>query len=80
MLKIEENEIKEVQKCLLKQLEKVDKLDDPVEALQRINVLWDINRYLENYEELKPVLQKFFIQKAKKNKWKNKEDGRYSVL
>ena len=80
MIEVEKDEIKKVQEKLLERLKDMDNVNDPIEALHRIDVLWNINQYITNYEELKPVLQKFFIQKAKKNKWKNKEDGRYSVL
>lgn len=69
MLEVEKDEIRAVQKYLLKELEKIHELDNPGEALQRIDVLWNINRYLENYEELKPTMQKFFIKKARKEKY-----------
>lgn len=42
---------------------------DKTERLEKADVLYNMFKYLSNYEELKPVLQKFFSEKAKKEKW-----------
>lgn len=65
-----DDELSKVQEKLLERLKEIDKIKDPIESLHRIDVLWNINQYLTNYEELKPVVQKFFIQKAKREKWR----------
>ena len=37
--------------------------------LERAGVLWNLNKILDNYDELEPVIKKFFSQKAREKKW-----------
>lgn len=39
------------------------------ERLEKADVLYNMFKYLSNYHELKPVMQKFFREKQKKEKW-----------
>lgn len=69
MTKTEKKAIKSMQRHLLDELNKIEKVKEPNERLEKLDVLWNINRYFENYEDLKPVMQKFFIEKARKEKF-----------
>lgn len=42
---------------------------DKTERLEKADVLYNMFKYLSNYEELKPVLKKFFKEKHEKEKW-----------
>ena len=42
---------------------------DTSELLSKGNVLFNIHKILSNYDELEPVLKKFFNEKYKKEKW-----------
>ena len=36
---------------------------------EKADVLYNMFKYLSNYHELKPVMQKFFKEKQEKEKW-----------
>jgi hypothetical protein len=45
------------------------KSDDPTECkIDRLSVLCCLEKVIDNYDELAPTLQKFFIDKAKREK------------
>ena len=44
------------------------------EKIERMNDVINLTKIIENYEELEPLLKKYFEDKAKKEKWNN--DGR----
>lgn len=48
-------------------------LDVPVqnqeEMLMRTEMVMNINKYICNYEELRPVLTRYFEEKSRKEKW-----------
>lgn len=70
MNKYEKKEIKAMQRHLLTELEELGKMNkSSEEGISRLNTLWNINQYLNHYEELDPVLQQYFIEKAKKDKF-----------
>lgn len=37
---------------------------------EKMNVLFNIKKYLDNYEDLEIILKDFFKEKAQKDKWK----------
>lgn len=37
---------------------------------EKMNVLFNIKKYLDNYEDLEIILKDFFREKAQKDKWK----------
>lgn len=40
--------------------------------LDKMNTIFNLEKIIENYDELEPLLTKFFINKAEKIKWKEK--------
>ena len=48
---------------------------DIVEKLSEMNDIQNMLKILDNFEELRPVLQEYFAEKYKKEKWGN-SDGR----
>lgn len=47
--------------------------DDISNKIDKMNDIINLQKVLENYEELQPVLKKFFDDKALEEKWNNKE-------
>lgn len=45
-----------------KTLDKIDRMDEVI----------NMQKILENYDELEPILKKFFDEKAKKDKWQER--------
>lgn len=41
--------------------------------IDRMNEVINMQKIIENYDELEPILKKFFDEKALKGKWNNKE-------
>ncbi len=62
ILKTEAEELMKTKERIMNKLSKMDDID---------NML----KIIANYDELKPVLQKYFAEKHKKEKW-GKNDGR----
>lgn len=68
MNKYEEKQIKAMQRHLLTELERVGKMNkSSEEGIARLNTLWNINQYLDHYEELEPVLKQYFAERKKKD-------------
>ena len=75
-LKVEDNSNKKVQLTRLRNVVKAEikhitesDLHTADEKLEQLDVLHNIYKILNNYNELKPVLQRYFAEKAEKNKW-----------
>lgn len=43
------------------------------EKVERMNDLFNLKKILDNYDELEPVLKKYFDEKAIKEKWGKEE-------
>ena len=71
--KNEEYIIKEMQKKLLIEVDKLKKCKDKQEKGEKANTLYHLSLILENYEALEPTLQKFFYDRRLQNKWKGEE-------
>lgn len=41
--------------------------------LARMDTVMNLQKIVDNYDELEPVLKKFFAEKASKEKWKGNE-------
>lgn len=41
---------------------------DQKEKIERINDIFNLKKIIDNYDELEPVLRKFFIEKNKKER------------
>jgi hypothetical protein len=37
---------------------------------EKMNVIFNLQKVLDNYDELEPLLTKFFAEKAKREKWR----------
>lgn len=37
--------------------------------LEKLNTLFNFQKIIDNYDELEPVLKKFFAEKAREEKW-----------
>lgn len=41
--------------------------------IDRLNTLCNFQKIIENYDELEPMLKKFFIEKAEREKWEERD-------
>lgn len=48
--------------------------DELMNKVKKMNDITNLIKIMDNYEELEPVLQKFFKEKAEKEKWN--DEGR----
>lgn len=70
MTKYEKSEMREIQKTMLKQLDKIDSYKNTKEKADRLQFLKRLDMILNNYDELTPVLEKYFEEKRKEDKWR----------
>ena len=70
MTKYEKSEMREIQKTMLKQLDKIDSYKNTKERADRLQFLKRLDMILNNYDELTPVLEKYFEEKRKEDKWR----------
>ena len=68
--------IKSFEKTVMQELEKLKQVEDKQEKIEKLNTLFNINKILENYDELEPILIDFFKNQARKNKFKG-DNGNY---
>lgn len=73
MNKNEKTEKREIQKFISNELDKVAKSKTREERLDKTQMLFRLNQYLDNYDELTPVLEKYFEEKYKRDKWKDEK-------
>ena len=43
--------------------------EDINKKLIKMNTLLNIQKIIDNYDELEPILKKYFIEKAERDKW-----------
>ena len=72
MTKYEKSEMREIQKTMLKQLDKIDSYKNTKERSDRLQFLKRLDMILNNYDELTPVLEKYFEEKRKEDKWRDR--------
>jgi hypothetical protein len=72
MTKYEKSEMREIQKTMLKQLDKIDSYKNTKERADRLQFLKRLDMILNNYDELTPVLEKYFEEKRKEDKWRDR--------
>ena len=46
--------------------------EDMKAKIERMNIIFNFQKIINNYDELEPVLKKFFTKKAEQNKWREK--------
>lgn len=51
------------------EIENLDNIDNEKERYIRLDTLYKIHKYLVNFDELEPVLNKFFEDRKNKEKW-----------
>jgi hypothetical protein len=71
MTKNEKAEKREIQKFILAELNKLDKCKSRDERIDKTQMLFRLTQYLDNYDELTPVLEEYFENKRSKEKWRN---------
>ena len=59
----------EIYKTLKIEFDKLEKYKNKNEKIDKLQMLYRINKYLENYDELTPVLEEYFEKKHNKEKW-----------
>lgn len=42
---------------------------DKIKKLDKMDIIFNLKKILDNYDELEPILKKFFNEKAKKEKF-----------
>ena len=73
MTKNEKTEKREIQKFINNELDKIGKIKNRDERIDKTQLLFRLNQYLQNYDELTPIMEKFFEDKYKKDKWGERE-------
>ena len=61
----------EIYRTMRKEFDKLDKLKNKTEKVDKMQFLHRLNKYLENYDELIPVLEEYFEKKHNKEKWRD---------
>ena len=61
-----------MENALKTELDKQKDITDRKELLENANVLFNLNKILANYDELEPVLAKYFTDKYRKEKWEER--------
>ena len=59
-----------MENALKTELDKQKDITDRKELIENANVLYNLNKILVNYDELEPVLTKYFADKYRKEKFK----------
>lgn len=62
--------IKEFEKIINKKSEEVKKIKNKDEKLYKIDTLYKMHKVFTHYEELEPMFEQFFNEKAKKDRFK----------
>ena len=68
-MKHKEEIIEKFENLVNKELNKLEKIKNPEERLEKLDTLFKIHKILNNFDELKPVLENFFLNKEEKDKW-----------
>jgi len=68
---IKDDEINQIQKFINEEFDRVSKLDNIEEQMKRFDILKNIFMITQNYDELEPILSKFFDEKHQHDKWEN---------
>ena len=71
MNKAEKQVINEIYRTMRKEFDKLDKCKNKTEKVDKMQFLHRLNKYLENYDELTPVLEEYFEKKHNKEKWRD---------
>lgn len=74
MNKNQQEIIKEIELFILKKLENLDNCGKD-EKFIKADMLFNLYKVLENYDELEPMLIKYFNEKAENARFKNKDGG-----
>lgn len=61
--------INNFEKKVKEEIENIDNVTDDHEKFCKLDTLYKIHKYLSNFDEVEPVLKKFFEEKAQKDKW-----------
>ena len=64
--------ISSIQNALKEEVDKQKDIIDRKELIENANVLYNLNKILANYDELEPVLTKYFADKYRKERWKER--------
>jgi hypothetical protein len=67
-----EKVIKKFEKLVNEEIENLDKIVDDHDKFIRLDTLYKIFQYLRYFDEVEPVLTKYFEEKRKKDKWKER--------
>lgn len=64
--------IKKFKKIILDELNEIKKVPNLDDRLLTAETLFQIYKYLKHFDELKPILDKYFEENHKKEKWEEK--------
>lgn len=59
--------IKSFEKTVEEELKKLDKIESKEEQIEKFDVIFNMYKILQNYDELRPTLIKFFREKRNKD-------------
>lgn len=66
-----------VMKYISNEMDKIIKDNATKEIkLEKADILFRLYKIVDNFEELQPTLEQFFLEKAKKEKFGDEKDGR----
>lgn len=69
-----EKEIKDkLDKTIIEELRKLNKTQDIEESIVKYDYLVNVSKILDNYNELMPILEKFFTKQNQERKFKQSE-------
>jgi uncharacterized protein (DUF1810 family) len=69
------NEIKKkIYEFLNEQLEEVSKETDKDKKIDKMTIILRFKKITDNYEELEPILEKYFAEKADKERFEKEKD------
>jgi hypothetical protein len=61
----------EIYKTMRTEFDKLEKCKSRNEKSDKLQFLYRMNKILENYDELTPVLEEYFEKKHNKEKWRD---------
>ena len=64
--------INKFERLIKVELEKAGDIEDKEEKKIKLDTLYKINKYVANFDELEPVLNKYFYDKKRREKWEER--------
>ena len=61
-----------IEKVISEEMDKLDEIVDPHDRFIALDTLFKVHKYLINFDDLEPVLDEYFKEKHKKDKWEER--------